>query len=130
MLLVNALAQLWEKLKLLFALKCQLSHCMMLNIHKEGLGELSLIKIGNVFCRKNEARLNTFWNFIRSRFLSILSWRGQWQYRLSNIFHCFLLLTFFWQSTTVKLLWTFGRTFYSFAVLEITISAKDAHKKT
>ena len=41
----------------------RLSHCLLLNTHKEALGELSLIKIANEFCRKNEARLNIFWKF-------------------------------------------------------------------
>ena len=36
---------------------------MMLNIHKEALGELSLIEIANEFCRENEARLNIFGKF-------------------------------------------------------------------
>ena len=41
----------------------RLSHCMMLNTHKEALRELCLIEIANEFCRINEARLNIFWKF-------------------------------------------------------------------
>ena len=41
----------------------QLSHCMMLNTHKEALGELSLIEITIEFWGKNEPRLNMFWKF-------------------------------------------------------------------
>ena len=50
----------------------RLSHCMMLNIHKEALGELSLIEVASEFCWKNEARLNIFLNLVTSRFLIIL----------------------------------------------------------
>ena len=41
----------------------QLSHCMMLNTHKEALGELSLIEITIEFWGENEPRLNMFWKF-------------------------------------------------------------------
>ena len=36
---------------------------MMLNIHNEALGELSLIEIANEFCRQNEVRFNIFRKF-------------------------------------------------------------------
>ena len=44
---------------------CQslLSHCMLLNIYKEALDELSLIDITNEFCSENGARLNMFGTF-------------------------------------------------------------------
>ena len=41
----------------------QLSHCKMLNTHKEALGELSLIEITIEFWGKNKPRLNMFWKF-------------------------------------------------------------------
>ena len=41
----------------------RLNHCMMLNTHKEALGELSLIEIANEIYRENEARLNIFEKF-------------------------------------------------------------------
>ena len=71
-----------------------LSHCMMFNAHKEALGELSLIERANDFGGKLEQDWTYFEKLVRSRFLSILSWRCPWQHRLSNIFHCFLILIF------------------------------------
>ena len=41
----------------------RLNHWMMLNTHKEALGELSLMEMANGFCWENEARLNIFGKF-------------------------------------------------------------------
>ena len=70
-----------------------LNHCMMLNIPKEALGELSLVEIANEFCREMKRDWIYLENLVSSIFVSILSWRCQWQHRFSSIFLCFSFLT-------------------------------------
>ena len=78
----------------------RLSHCMMLNPHKEALGELNLIEIANEFCRKNEVRLNIFWKLSQEQIPQHLV-SGNTDFLAYFIVFYFWL--FLWQSTTIKL---------------------------
>ena len=70
----------------------RLNHWMMLNTHKEALGELSLMEMANGFCWENEARLNIFGKFsqndIPQHFILKMSVATQ----ISNIFLCFFCI--------------------------------------
>ena len=82
----------------------RLNHRMMLNSYKKALGELSLVKVANAFCRKNETRLNIFWKFSQGADSSV-SCREDVSGNKDFLTHfiVFYFWFFLWQSTTIKL---------------------------